>query len=68
VYRDVETPGGDFPLVLISGSRFMPMYHSEQRHLPSARRRVPDPVMTLHPETARALDLAEGDWARVTTP
>ena len=41
VYREpVHSPAGDselareYPLVLITGSRFMPMYHSEQRHGP----------------------------------
>ena len=58
----------EYPLVLITGSRFMPMYHSEQRQIAAARARVPDPQVTLHPDTAEALGLREGDWARVVTP
>ena len=58
----------DFPLVLISGSRFMPMYHSEQRQIQAAREKRPDPVVTLHPDTAAALGLAEGEWVRVQSP
>jgi len=58
----------DFPLVLISGSRFMPMYHSEQRQIQAAREKRPDPVVTLHPDTAAALGLAEGEWVRVDSP
>jgi anaerobic selenocysteine-containing dehydrogenase len=58
----------EFPLVLITGSRFMPMYHSEQRHLAAARARVPDPQVNLHPDTAAALGLADGSWAWVVTP
>lgn len=57
-----------FPLVLISGSRFMPMYHSEQRQIVAARKKRPDPIVTLHPETAEALGLGEGEWVRVETP
>jgi anaerobic selenocysteine-containing dehydrogenase len=56
VYREpAHSPAGDpdlareYPLVLITGSRFMPMYHSEQRQLAAARVRVPDPWLTLHP-------------------
>ncbi len=58
----------DFPLVLITGSRFMPMYHSEQRQVEGARKKRPDPLVTLHPETAAGLNLIEGDWVRVETP
>jgi thiosulfate reductase/polysulfide reductase chain A len=57
-----------FPLVLITGSRFMPVYHSEQRHFDTVRKRWPDPLIALHPETAAALDLGEGDWVDVVTP
>ena len=57
-----------FPLVLISGSRFMPMYHSEQRQIEQARKKRPDPIVTLHPETARSLGLLEGAWVKVETP
>jgi thiosulfate reductase/polysulfide reductase chain A len=57
-----------YPLVLITGSRFMPMYHSEQRQIEKARRKRPDPIVNLHPETAKDLDLQEGEWVRVTSP
>jgi anaerobic selenocysteine-containing dehydrogenase len=75
VYREpAHSPAGDsdlareYPLVLITGSRFMPMYHSEQRHLAAARAEVPDPHLGLHPDTAAALGLAEDDWAWVVAP
>ena len=75
IYREPpETPASapelaeEYPLVLITGSRFMPMYHSEQRQIPAARKHIPDPQVALHPETAAALGLAEGDWARLSTP
>jgi thiosulfate reductase / polysulfide reductase chain A len=75
VYREMaHTPSddsklaGDFPLVLISGSRFMPMYHSEQRQIEKARKSRPDPLVTLHPETAKTLNLVEGAWVKVETP
>ena len=75
VYREPPySPAGDsglaeaVPLVLISGSRFMPMYHSEQRQIEAARKKRPDPLVTLHPGTAESLGLAEGEWVRVTSP
>jgi len=46
----------------------MPMYHSEQRQLAAARKKRPDPLVTLHPETAKRLNLIEGEWVKVTTP
>ncbi len=57
-----------YPLVLISGSRFMPMYHSEHRQIEAARKKRPDPLVTLNPQTAAELELAEGDWVRIETP
>ncbi|MFH1491554.1 MAG: molybdopterin-dependent oxidoreductase, partial [Pseudomonadota bacterium] len=75
VYRVMpHSPAGnpalyeDYPLVLITGSRFMPMYHSEQRQIKAAREKRPDPLVTLHPETAERMGLNEGDWTRVVTP
>ena len=74
-YREpVWSPKGDpkvaeeYPLILITGSRFMPMYHSEQRQLEKARAKVPDPLVSIHPDTAQVLGLSEGDWAVVSTP
>jgi anaerobic selenocysteine-containing dehydrogenase len=41
------------------------MYHSEQRQIQAARKKRPDPLVTLHPDTAKALDLTEGEWVKV---
>jgi anaerobic selenocysteine-containing dehydrogenase len=62
-----EDDNDEFPLVLITGSGFEPMYHSEQRQWPSARRKCPDPLVSLHPDTAADIGVAEGDWVRVET-
>jgi thiosulfate reductase/polysulfide reductase chain A len=43
------------------------MYHSEQRQIEAARNKRPDPVITLHPKTAGALNLNAGDWVRVVS-
>jgi len=58
----------EYPIILITGSRFMPMYHSEQRQIEKARKKMPDPLVSIHPDTAKELGLAEGDWAVISTP
>jgi anaerobic selenocysteine-containing dehydrogenase len=58
----------EYPLILITGSRFMPMYQSEQRQIEKARKKVPDPLVSIHPDTAAELGLADGDWAVISTP
>jgi len=75
VYREMpQSPVGspelfkEYPMVLITGSRFMPVYHSEQRQIERARKQNPDPLVTIHPDTAASLNLDEGDWVRVVTP
>ena len=75
VYREV--PNGfsrtyalknEFPLILITGSRFMPMYHSEQRQISKARRQNPDPLVSIHPKTAANLKIVDGEWVLVVAP
>jgi thiosulfate reductase/polysulfide reductase chain A len=44
------------------------MYHSEQRQIEEARKKRPDPLVTLHPAIARRLNLVEGEWVKVETP
>ena len=75
VYREMpHSPAGspdlykEYPLVLITGSRFMPVYHSEQRQIKRARKQNPEPLVSLHPDTAAGLKVADGDWVRVVTP
>lgn len=56
-----------FPLVLTSskGSLYC---ESQNRGLPSLRRRAPDPEIELHPEIARQHGIAEGEWVAIVTP
>jgi anaerobic selenocysteine-containing dehydrogenase len=74
-YKEPEwSPKGDsevakeYPLILITGSRFMPMYQSEQRQIEKARKKMPYPLVSIHPETAEKLGLSDGDWAKISTP
>jgi anaerobic selenocysteine-containing dehydrogenase len=67
-HRALPEPEADYPLLLITGSAFNPMYHSEQRQWPTARRLRPHPEVTLHPSTAEALGVGTGDAVRIETP
>ncbi len=59
-------PDPCYPLILTTAK--WPQYcHSQQRHLPALRRRMPEPLVELHPDTAAARGIAEGDWVQVAT-
>ncbi|MBI4286819.1 MAG: molybdopterin-dependent oxidoreductase [Chloroflexi bacterium] len=66
----VSTPSlaGDYPLVLTTGGRFLPMYHSEHRQVASLRRQHPDPIAQINPVTASELGIKDGDWMWLETP
>lgn len=55
-----------FPLTMTTAK--WPQYcHSQQRNQRSLRRRMPEPLVELHPETAAARGIGEGDWIIVET-
>ncbi len=70
----VESPVSDpelakeYPLMLITGGRFVPMFHSEHR-VPGigTREMWPWPTMLIHPDTARDLGIRDGDWCWIET-
>ncbi|WP_094607683.1 Acetylene hydratase [Sporomusa silvacetica DSM 10669] len=51
-----------YPLVLTTGQRQWEYFHSEQRQMPTMREFKPDPIVEIHPETAAAQGIQEGDW------
>jgi anaerobic selenocysteine-containing dehydrogenase len=57
----------EYPLMLITGGRHEPLYHSEFRQIDSLRRRHPHPLLQINPETAAGLDIMDGDWVWVET-
>jgi anaerobic selenocysteine-containing dehydrogenase len=57
----------DFPLVLTS-AKTVQFCHSQHRSLPALRRRMPEPLVSLHPAAAADRDIAEGDWVTVKSP
>lgn len=52
--------------VLITGARFQPYWASSYFHNADFRKRRPCPNVHMAAETAQALGLAEGDWARIS--
>lgn len=65
----VSTPelAKEYPFMLITGGRFMPMYHSEKRQVDSLRSKHPYPLVQIHPETAARLEIGDGDWVWIET-
>ena len=58
----------EYPLMLITGGRFLPMFHSEHRQIESVRRKHPDPLVQVNPETATKLGIKNDDWIWVESP
>jgi anaerobic selenocysteine-containing dehydrogenase len=56
-----------FPLVLTCAKS---LWFSETQHrqVATLRKRVPDPQVELHPDTAAGRGIAAGDWVRIVTP
>ena len=55
----------DFPLILITGDREKSYHHSRFRDQQWALKVSPDPRLTMHPDTARALGLDDGAWVHL---
>jgi anaerobic selenocysteine-containing dehydrogenase len=57
----------DYPLRLTSAK--VPYFcHSQHHALPSLRRRVPEPLVELHPDLAQQKGINETDWVIIQTP
>ena len=58
----------EYPYILISGGRVLAFFHSLGHQIPWLRELVPDPIIEIHPDTAAALKISEGDWVWIETP
>lgn len=58
----------EYPLILISGGRVRDYHHSALRQMERLRRRYPNPLLQIHPETAKRLGISEGDSVYIETP
>lgn len=52
----------DYPLILSTGRRSPAFFHSEHRMIPWLREIDPDPLVEIHPETADAHGIGNGEW------
>lgn len=61
-----EELASEYPL--ISTVRRTPeFFHGEHHHVEELRRRNPDPLVEMHPDTAGDLGIANGDWVWIET-
>jgi len=52
----------EYPLIMITGRRSPVSFHSEHRQVPWLREVKPNPAVEIHPDTARALGIEDGNW------
>jgi anaerobic selenocysteine-containing dehydrogenase len=69
-YYEEKYPSADvlnaYPLILTDG-RTLEIYHGLGLNLPTRRKRAPDPIIEIHPETAKGLGIEEGEWVWIET-
>jgi anaerobic selenocysteine-containing dehydrogenase len=58
----------EFPLVLSTGYRQPFYFLSQYRNIPWLRSFQKDPVMQIHPDTAKQYGIEDGDWAWIESP
>jgi anaerobic selenocysteine-containing dehydrogenase len=66
----ISTPlvAKEYPLILTTGGRFQPMFHSENRQWGMGfREQHPWPICDIHYNTARELGIVDGDWVWIET-
>jgi anaerobic selenocysteine-containing dehydrogenase len=62
------SPTRDYPLILMTGTKGLYYFHSELHQIDSLRKRRPDPLIQINPETAAGLGISDGDWVSVESP
>ena len=58
----------EYPLILITGGRSIAFFNTEGRQISGLRKRLPDPLLDIHPDTAEETGITEGDWVWLETP
>ena len=60
----VSTPElyNQYPLILITGRRMPTMFHSEHRQIPWLRHFESEPIVEIHPDTAKTLGIVQDQW------
>lgn len=57
-----------YPYILNAGLRTPVFFHSEHRMIPWLREIRPDPLVEIHPETAKSHGIEDGQWAYIESP
>ena len=57
-----------YPYILDAGLRTPTFFHSANRNIPWLREIRPDPIVEIHPDTARKHGIEEGDWVYIESP
>jgi anaerobic selenocysteine-containing dehydrogenase len=65
-FKEEEIDNPCYPLRLIS-AKWIGYCHSQQRHIPSLRKRMPEPLVELNPQTAATRGIEEHDWVVIET-
>jgi len=65
-----STPGlyKEYPYILITGARSPGFFHTENRQVPWLRELERDPVVEIHPDTAKAEGINQGEWVVIESP
>ncbi len=65
----VRTPelAEKFPLILTTGARLTQYTHTQFRNIPYCRNQAPEPIAEIHPDTAAAYGIADGDMIDIET-
>lgn len=66
-YKAPPEPTPEFPLILIGGKKRLEYVHSTGREIDMLRKRVPEPVIEMSPETAKERGIQDGDWVWLET-
>jgi anaerobic selenocysteine-containing dehydrogenase len=57
----------EFPLIITTGSRLFPFYHSAWTKIALQRELEPYPFVEIHPSTAKEYGVTDGEWVLVET-
>lgn len=58
----------DYPYILNAGLRTPVFFHSANRQIPVLREIRPDPIVEIHPDTAKKHNIKEGKWVYISSP
>jgi anaerobic selenocysteine-containing dehydrogenase len=67
VTKQANAEGQAYPLTL-TFFRDIHFCDEQHRNIPQLRRALPDPFLEVHPSTALALEIHDGDWILLETP